>query len=119
MIKSTWVGSLIFLIVFIFIIIKAFKATDETINDCEKEKAIRFNGVVKDIQRDSVNRPQRIIYLTNGLKIERIYTYGLWNEIRIGDSVVKEKGGLNYRIFDGPDFKFSRTLKWDKPCKGS
>ena len=112
-----WVSLLFFLIILIWIVVKAFRGSTLTKQECEKEKQLDFKGVVEYIEGDRMNPAQKMLFFSNGFKLEQIYTVGLWNEVEIGDSIVKEKGTLNYSIYDGPNFITHRKLLWDRTCK--
>jgi len=103
--------------VLIYLLITLFINQSYVRDICEEEKRVSYSGVVSLIQTDSLNPAQKFIYLSNGYKILTPFTYGLWNELYIGDSVVKFPHSLNYIIYRAPSFKIKTTLDWDRPCE--
>lgn len=101
----------------IFMLSRFFPFRYASTNDYETEKEMVIQGVARNILLDSFNRSQKFIVLANGTKVIPPYTYGLWNKVEIGDSIIKRKGRLNYVIYEGPDFVSSKNLNWDRPCK--
>lgn len=86
-------------------------------NECLNEKKTAFSGVVDTIIRDKQNPSQSFIYLKDGRKILPDYTYGLWIEVRSGDSIVKQKGTLDYLIYEKRNGYTLKHLNWDKKCQ--
>ena len=93
-----------------------FIPTGELPDKCKQEKEMSFKGVIGSLVLDSMNPGRKFIVLTNGMEIMTPYTYGLWNEVKPGDSLVKEKGTLNYIIYEEADVNDQRLLNWDERC---
>lgn len=106
-----------FIAVTLFILFKFLSIFKPSTNTCIEEKKMHFKGVVSDIVTDSFNKAQKFIFLNENEKILTPYTYGLWNEISIGDSIVKEEGTLDYIIYQRSNGSVIKTLKWDKVCE--
>lgn len=105
-----------FLIAAIFLFIRFFSLLKAPTNDCEQEKKMSFKGIITGIELDSFNKAQKFIIINNEQKIIPTYTYGLWNEIEVGDSIVKEAGSLNYKIFNIDSINPKKVLTWDRAC---
>lgn len=86
-------------------------------NLCEKEKNMRFMGVITSIKLDSFNLSRMFIVLDKGQRIITPFTYGLWLEVNVGDSIIKEKGSLNYTIYINGNIANKKILNWDIPCE--
>lgn len=99
-----------------FIIIKLINRPNYERSECYNEKNLEFSGVVDTIIQDKMNLSQSFIILTNGRKILPDYTYGLWIEVKPGDSIVKKRSTLNYLIYERGNKKCIRRLNWDKKC---
>jgi hypothetical protein len=84
---------------------------------CEDEKKMSFSGIVSNIVLDSANRSRKFVILSNGTKIITPYTYGLWNEVQVGDSLVKIINTLNYIVYKKPNYRLIKRLNWDRPCQ--
>jgi hypothetical protein len=103
---------MVFFLVYIFI-----RPTKEPIpNTCKLEKAMSYKGKVVAIVRDSFNLSQSFILLANRDTVLPQYTYGLWNEVHPGDSLIKLPNTLNYIIFRNSDTSKKRILNWDREC---
>lgn len=100
----------------IFVCTKLINRPSTERHDCIDEKNLEFSGVVDTIIQDKKNLSQSFIFLTNGRKILPEYTYGLWVEVRPGDSIVKKRGTLNYLIYESASKTSVRKLNWDKKC---
>ena len=112
-----WLKYMVPLLIMLYFLFNYFTSSHEVISSCEKEKASNFKGVIKSIKKDPENFKIYFIYLENGEKIKTPYTFGLWIDVHVGDSLVKEKGTLNYIVFEKKRKNFKRVLKYDKPCK--
>lgn len=115
-IRFSYIIGILFLISAVFIFIRFFLLLKAPTNECEAEKKLSFAGIVIGIQLDSFNKAQKFIILSNNVKIIPPYTYGLWNEVQVGDSLVKHPNSLNYSVYLSPDYKKVKELLWDKPC---
>lgn len=98
------VGIIIKLIMLIFIIVLIFyffaffdDSTDK--NKCLQKKEMEFSEVIINIIDDTINRQQKLIVLKNGLKIETYYTNGIWSNLKIGDSIVKNPETFKFKVY--------------------
>jgi hypothetical protein len=107
----------VILIAAIFLFIRFFSLLKAPTDDeCEEEKKMSFKGIITGIELDSFNKAQKFIIINNEQKIIPTYTYGLWNEIEVGDSIVKEAGSLNYKTFNIDSINPKKVLTWDRAC---
>lgn len=88
----------IFLFVFLYYIFTFFDDSQDR-NKCLKKKEMEFSDVINDIVDDTINRKEKLIVLKNGLKIDTYYTNGIWNNLKIGDSIVKNRGTFKFKVY--------------------
>ena len=96
--------SVIFLFVFLYYFSTFFNDSQDR-NKCLKKKEMEFSDIINDIVDDTINRKQKLIVLKNGLKIDTYYTNGIWSNLKIGDSIVKNRGTFKFKVYSD-DKKF-------------
>jgi hypothetical protein len=67
-------------------------------NDCIDKKKIEFSDKIYDIVDDTLNKKQKLIILSKGLKISTYYTNNIWNNLEIGDSIIKSSNTYKFKV---------------------
>lgn len=90
--------SIIFLFLFFYYSFTFFDNNEDR-NKCLKKKEVEFSDVINDIVDDTINRKQKLIVLKNRLKIDTYYTNGIWSNLQVGDSIVKNRGTFKFKVY--------------------
>lgn len=87
-----------FVFIFLYLIFTFFDVSEDR-NKCLNKKEMEFSDVINDIVDDTINRKQKLIVLKNRLKIDTYYTNGIWSNLKIGDSIVKNRGTFKFKVY--------------------